>query len=102
MRAIMLKYARQEHNVLAWKGGGLSRRWRQDAATLGPGRPSQAEAAAFAPNTELLVRNNEQLSPEQEMVEDLLTIVHCFSRRLYGLGNHRKKWNEALAEDVAR
>jgi hypothetical protein len=27
----------------------------------------------------LLVRNNEHLSAEQEMVEDLLTIVHCFS-----------------------
>jgi predicted site-specific integrase-resolvase len=31
--------------------------------------------------TELLVLNQEQLSPEQEMVPDLLTIVHCFSAR---------------------
>jgi predicted site-specific integrase-resolvase len=50
--------------------------------------------------TELLVLNNEQLSPEQEMVQDLLTIVHCFSARLYGLRNYRKKLNEALAADV--
>jgi putative resolvase len=50
---------------------------------------------------ELLVLNNEQLSPEQEMVQDLLTIVHCFSARLYGLRNYRKKLNEALAEDIA-
>jgi putative resolvase len=50
--------------------------------------------------TELLVLNNEQLSPEQEMVEDLLTIVHCFSTRLYGLRNYRKKLNEALKEDI--
>jgi putative resolvase len=50
--------------------------------------------------TELLVLNNEQLSPEQEMVEDLLTIVHCFSARLDGLGNYRKKLKEALKEDI--
>jgi putative resolvase len=52
--------------------------------------------------TGLLVLNNEQLSPEQEMVQDLLTIVHCFSARLYGLRNYRKKLNEALAEDVRK
>jgi putative resolvase len=50
--------------------------------------------------TELLVVNNEQLSPQQEMVQDLLTIVHSFSARLHGLGNYRKKLKEALAEDV--
>jgi predicted site-specific integrase-resolvase len=52
--------------------------------------------------TELLVLNNEQLSPEQEMVQDLLTIVHCFSARLDGLRNYRKKLNEALAEDIRK
>ncbi len=51
---------------------------------------------------ELLVLNNEQLSPEQEMVQDLLTIVHCFSARLYGLRNYKKKLNEALAEDMKK
>jgi predicted site-specific integrase-resolvase len=44
--------------------------------------------------------NQEQLSPEQEMVQDLLTIVQCFSARLYGLRHYRKKLNEALAEDT--
>jgi hypothetical protein len=34
---------------------------------------------------EVLVLNQERLSPEQEMVQDLMTIVHCFSSRLYGL-----------------
>jgi putative resolvase len=48
--------------------------------------------------TELLVLNNEHLSPEQEMIQDLLTIVHC--ARLYGLRNYCKKLKEALAEDV--
>jgi predicted site-specific integrase-resolvase len=44
--------------------------------------------------------SNEQLSPEQEMVQDLLRIVHCFSARLYGLHNYRKKLNEALKQDT--
>ena len=49
---------------------------------------------------EVLVLNQERLSPEQEMVQDLMTIVHCFSSRLYGLRNYRKKLNEALKRDA--
>jgi putative resolvase len=49
---------------------------------------------------ELLVLNQERLSPEQEMGQDLMTIVHCFSSRLYGLRNYRKKLNEALKKDA--
>ena len=49
---------------------------------------------------EVLVLNQERLSPEQEMVQDLMTIVHCFSSRLYGLRNYRKKLNETLKQDV--
>jgi predicted site-specific integrase-resolvase len=48
---------------------------------------------------ELLVLNQERLSPEQEMVQDLMTITHCFSSRLYGLRNYRKKLGEALQGD---
>lgn len=33
---------------------------------------------------ELLVLNQQRHSPEQEMVQDMMTIVHCFSSRLYG------------------
>ena len=47
---------------------------------------------------EILVLNNETHSPEQEMVEDLMTIVHCFSRRLYGLRNYRKSLKAALGD----
>jgi len=39
----------------------------------------------------LLVANQEMLSPQQEMVEDLMTIVHTFSCRLYGLRNYKKQ-----------
>jgi len=49
---------------------------------------------------EILVLNQERLSPEQEMVQDLMTIVHCFSSRLYGLRNYRKKLDEALKQDA--
>jgi excisionase family DNA binding protein len=45
---------------------------------------------------ELLVLNQEKLSPETEMVQDLMTIVHCFSSRLYGLRNYKKKIKEAI------
>jgi predicted site-specific integrase-resolvase len=48
---------------------------------------------------ELLVLNQERLSPEEEMVQDLMTIVHCFSSRLYGLRNYRKQLKEALMQD---
>ena len=46
---------------------------------------------------ELLVLNTESLSPEPEMVQDLMTIMQCFSSRLYGLRNYRKTLKEALA-----
>lgn len=51
-----------------------------------------------AHNCELLVINDEKLSPEREMVEDLMTIVHCFSSRLYGLRNYKKALKVALAK----
>jgi predicted site-specific integrase-resolvase len=45
---------------------------------------------------QLLVMNTESLSPEQEMVQDLMTIIHCFSSRLYGLRNYKKTLAKAL------
>ena len=50
---------------------------------------------------EIVVMNTETLSPEQEMVQDLMTIVHCFSSRLYGLRNYRKALSRALKDDKA-
>lgn len=46
---------------------------------------------------ELLVLDQQKLSPEYEMVHDLMTIMHCFSSRLYGLRNYRKTIKAALA-----
>ena len=48
---------------------------------------------------ELLVMNTEELSPEQELVQDLITITHGFSSRLYGLRNYRKALKKAIADD---
>jgi putative resolvase len=48
---------------------------------------------------QLVVMNTETLSPEQEMVQDLMTIVHCFSSRLYGLRNYRKALPQTLKDD---
>lgn len=49
---------------------------------------------------ELVVMNQESLSPEEEMVQDVLSIVQCFSARLYGLRNYRKSLTQALANDA--
>lgn len=48
---------------------------------------------------EIIVINQESLSPEEEMVQDLMTIVHCFSSRLYGLRHYKTKLNEILKTD---
>ena len=40
---------------------------------------------------EIIVVNQESLSPQQEMVEDLMTIVHTFSCRLYGMRKYKKQ-----------
>ena len=45
---------------------------------------------------ELLVLNTEKVSPEQEMVQDLMAITQCFSSRLCGLRNYRRALKEAL------
>ena len=41
--------------------------------------------------TEIVVMNSESLSPEEEMTKDLLSIIHCFSSRLYGLRKYKKR-----------
>lgn len=39
--------------------------------------------------TQIIVVNGEELSPEQELVRDLLAIVTVFSARLHGLRSHK-------------
>lgn len=41
--------------------------------------------------TKIVVLNNPDTSPDKEMVEDLVSIIHVFSYRLYGLRKYKKK-----------
>ena len=42
-------------------------------------------------NTEIVVLNNIETSPSQEMVDDMISIIHVFSCRLYGLRKYKTK-----------
>jgi predicted site-specific integrase-resolvase len=53
------------------------------------------EAFCERHNTELIVVNGESLSPEQELVADLIAIVTVFSARLHGLRSYKKVLKEA-------
>ncbi len=33
---------------------------------------------------QIIVANQPNLAPQQELVEDMLAIIHCFSCRIYG------------------
>lgn len=46
----------------------------------------------------ITVINLDSCSPEEEMTKDLLSIVHCFSSRLYGLRKYKKKLVEQITE----
>jgi predicted site-specific integrase-resolvase len=40
---------------------------------------------------EIVVLNQVELSPEREMVEDILAVLHCFSSRLYGFRKYKSE-----------
>ena len=46
----------------------------------------------------IVVMNAESLSPEEEMTQDLLSIIHCFSSRLYGLRKYKKNLQAQITE----
>ncbi len=56
------------------------------------------EHRAHEQGCELVVANHESLSPEQEMVEDLLAIVQTFSCRLYGMRKYKKQIKDDYPE----
>jgi len=51
-------------------------------------------------DTKLLVVNNELLSPQEELVQDLISVLHVFSCRIYGLHKYKKKLEED--EEIAK
>ena len=46
-------------------------------------------------NTKIIIVNNETLSPKEELVQDIISILHVFSCRLYGL----RKYKNQIKED---
>lgn len=52
--------------------------------------------------TEIIIVNNEKMSPEQEMINDLISIIHVFSCRIYGLRKYKNKikGDEEIAEKL--
>ena len=42
-------------------------------------------------NTDIVDLNNPDLSPQQELIEDLISIIHVFSCRIYGLRKYKKQ-----------
>lgn len=46
----------------------------------------------------VVVKKNETTSPQQELIDDLISIIHVFSIRIYGLKKYKKelKENESL------
>ena len=41
-------------------------------------------------NTTIVVVNNEELSPQEELVQDIVSILRVFSCRLYGLRKYKQ------------
>ena len=53
-------------------------------------------------HTTIVVVNNEVLSPQEEVVLDIISILHVFSCRLYGLRKYKKQIekDEEIAEEL--
>lgn len=49
---------------------------------------------------QLVVLNDPSLSPKQEIVADMLSIIHCFSSRLDGLRKYSKQIKEDLQKEI--
>jgi putative resolvase len=56
------------------------------------------EAFCERHHTEIVVINAESMSPEQELVRDLIAIVTVFSARLHGLRSYKKVLKEAALQ----
>lgn len=42
-------------------------------------------------DTKIIMLNNKTTSPDQELVDNLVSIIHAFSCRLYGLRKYKTK-----------
>ncbi len=51
-------------------------------------------------HTKIIIVNNEALSPNEEFVQDIISILHVFSCRLYGLRKYKNQIKKD--EDIAK
>ena len=53
-------------------------------------------------NVEIVVVKNDKLSPHEKLVQDIVSILHVFSCRLYGLRKYKKKieGDETIAKGI--
>ena len=53
-------------------------------------------------NTKIIIVNNETLSPNEELVQDIISILHVFSCRLYGFRKYKNqiKGDEEIAKEL--
>lgn len=50
--------------------------------------------------TKMIVVNNEKLSPQEELVQDLISIIHGFSCRIDGLRKYKLKIQKEMIVDA--
>jgi len=58
------------------------------------------EEVCKAHNCELVALNREDKTPEQELVEDLISILVSFSGKLYGMGSHKYEKVRKCVEEI--
>jgi len=58
------------------------------------------EAFCERHGTKIIVMNNEKLSPEKEMIEDLLAIITVFAARFHGLRSYKRSIAKAVVENA--
>lgn len=51
-------------------------------------------------DVKIIVVNNELLSPQEELVQDIISILHVFSCRIYGMRKYKKQIEED--EDIVK
>src|SRR5437899_8118432 len=56
------------------------------------------EAFCQRHNTQIIVMNGEAMSPEQELVQDLIAIITVFASRLHGLRSYKKAIKDAALQ----
>ncbi len=53
-------------------------------------------------NTTIVAANNEELLPQEDFVQDIVSILHIYSCRLYGLRKYKKQieGDEEIAKEL--